>query len=129
MYIFHWTDPLGRKRSMILVNIPFAIGWYMLYRATAVWEIFFGFAMQGLAIGLMEAPIVTYLGEIWWDFLSNLTSYSFAVWKNSFQHISFTLFTLVDFLICIADKSDVIERWFFLLCSLSFYVFSTTYEL
>ncbi|XP_031636109.1 facilitated trehalose transporter Tret1-like [Contarinia nasturtii] len=58
------TDPLGRKRAMILVNIPFAIGWYMLYRATTVWEIFLGFAMQGLAVGLMEAPIVTYLGEI-----------------------------------------------------------------
>lgn len=63
----HCVDPLGRKRSMIIVNIPFVIGWLMLFRATAVWEVFFGFAMQGLAIGLMEAPVVTYLGEIWWE--------------------------------------------------------------
>lgn len=59
------TDPLGRKRSMILVNIPFAIGWIMLFVANDVWLVFVGFAMQGLAIGLMEAPVLTYLGEIW----------------------------------------------------------------
>lgn len=62
---FLLKDPLGRKRSMILVNIPFAIGWYMLCQANAVWMVFVGFAMQGLAIGLMEAPVLTYLGEIW----------------------------------------------------------------
>lgn len=46
---------MGRKNSMIMVNIPFALGWFMLYRATEVWEIFGGFAMLGMAIGLMEA--------------------------------------------------------------------------
>lgn len=59
------SDPLGRKRSMMLVNIPFAIGWLMLYQANGVWMVFFGFAMQGLAIGLGEAPVLNYLGEIW----------------------------------------------------------------
>lgn len=59
------TDPLGRKRSMILVNIPYFMGWIMLYRASSVFEVFFAFLMLGLAVGLMEAPIVTYLGEIW----------------------------------------------------------------
>lgn len=41
--------------KMILVNIPFALGWYLLWRATEIWEIFCGFAMLGAAIGLMEA--------------------------------------------------------------------------
>ncbi|XP_055305860.1 facilitated trehalose transporter Tret1-like [Sitodiplosis mosellana] len=58
------TDPLGRIKTMILVNIPFAIGWFLMYRASAVWEIFVGMGLQGLAIGLLEAPILTYLGEI-----------------------------------------------------------------
>lgn len=40
---------------MIGVNIPYAIGFFMLYRATEVWEIFGGFVMLGMAIGLMEA--------------------------------------------------------------------------
>lgn len=50
-----YKDTMGRKNSMIMVNIPFALGWFMLYRATEVWEIFGGFAMLGMAIGLMEA--------------------------------------------------------------------------
>lgn len=61
-FFFDFSDPLGRKRSMILVNIPFAIGWFMLYQATTVSEVFIGITFLGLAIGLMEAPIVTYIG-------------------------------------------------------------------
>ncbi|XP_055302588.1 facilitated trehalose transporter Tret1-like [Sitodiplosis mosellana] len=59
------TDSLGRKRSMVLVNIPFALGWFMLHQGDAVWKIFTGCASFGLAAGLMEAPLITYLGEIW----------------------------------------------------------------
>lgn len=63
--VWRGLDPLGRKRSMILVNIPFIIGWYMLCQASAVWEIYTGFVVLGIAIGLSEAPVITYLGEIW----------------------------------------------------------------
>lgn len=59
-------DPLGRRLSMILVNIPYLIGWFTLSQATSVPEVFIGFVMLGLAVGLMEAPTVTYLGEIWY---------------------------------------------------------------
>lgn len=52
----------------MLVNIPFAIGWYFMYSANKVWHIFVGMGLQGLAIGLLEAPIITYLGEIWLGF-------------------------------------------------------------
>lgn len=50
---------------MIVVNIPSAIGWFLMYRAGTLWEIFLGVGLQGFAIGLMEAPILTYVGEIW----------------------------------------------------------------
>lgn len=59
------TDPLGRKRSLILGNIPFIFGWLIMYRATTVWEVFIGILLNCLCIGLIEAPLVTYLGEIW----------------------------------------------------------------
>ncbi|XP_031636111.1 sugar transporter ERD6-like 4 [Contarinia nasturtii] len=58
------TDPLGRKRAMILVNIPSAIGWFLMYRSKLVWHVFVGMGLQGFSIGLMEAPILIYLGEI-----------------------------------------------------------------
>lgn len=60
-----YADPLGRRRSMMFVNVPFFFGWYMLYQASCINEILIGFVMLGLAVGLLEAPVVTYLGEIW----------------------------------------------------------------
>ncbi|XP_031620827.1 facilitated trehalose transporter Tret1-like [Contarinia nasturtii] len=72
------ADPLGRKRSMILVNIPFAIGWYTLYQASTVSHVFIGITFLGLAIGLMESAIVTYIGEICEaSFRGILMSYSY----------------------------------------------------
>ncbi|XP_055309098.1 facilitated trehalose transporter Tret1-like, partial [Sitodiplosis mosellana] len=49
---------------MMLVNIPLIIAWFMMYNATSVTEVFIAIVLHGLSIGLMEAPIITYLGEI-----------------------------------------------------------------
>lgn len=46
------TDLWGRKLSTITMNIPFIIGWLMLYQANHVWQIFVAFALLGFAIGL-----------------------------------------------------------------------------
>lgn len=62
-----FSDPLGRRLSMILVNIPYLIGWFTLYQATSVVEVFIGFVMLGLAVGLMEAPVAVHVGEIWYE--------------------------------------------------------------
>lgn len=61
------TDPLGRKRSMIFVNIPLALGWFLVYQGDVFWKILTGCAFLGLGIGLMESPVTTYLGEIWFN--------------------------------------------------------------
>lgn len=58
------AEPLGRKRAMFLVNIPHVIGWIMMYNATTITEVFVANILFGLGIGLMEAPIITYVGEI-----------------------------------------------------------------
>lgn len=57
-------EPLGRKRSMILVNIPHIIAWLMLYFAGSLTELFIAAVLLGLGVGFMEAPIITYVGEI-----------------------------------------------------------------
>lgn len=57
-------EPLGRKRSMILVNIPHIIAWLMLYQAGSLEEMYIAAILLGLGVGFMEAPIVTYVGEI-----------------------------------------------------------------
>lgn len=59
------SEPLGRKRAMLLVNIPHSIGWLLMYYSTTLWHIFVANTLFGLGVGLMEAPILTYVGEIW----------------------------------------------------------------
>lgn len=59
-------EPLGRKLALICVNIPYMCGWILLYYANSISMIYAAFVLHGLGIGLMEAPIMTYIGEIAW---------------------------------------------------------------
>lgn len=59
------TEPIGRKRAMFFVNVPHVIAWAMLYYSTSLAEVLIAFVFLGLGVGLMEAPIITYVGEIW----------------------------------------------------------------
>ena len=49
---------------MLIVNLPLIIAWFMLYKASSISEIFIANVLLGLGVGLMEAPIITYVGEI-----------------------------------------------------------------
>jgi MFS family permease len=53
----------GRKRSMILVNIPFLVGWLLYTFSTSIPMLFGANIILGFGIGFMEGPIMTYLGE------------------------------------------------------------------
>lgn len=59
------TDRLGRKNAMILVNVPHIGAWLLIHFATEVREIYAAAIILGLGIGVMETPVVTYIGEIW----------------------------------------------------------------
>lgn len=59
-----FLDPLGRKKSIILCNIPFLVCWIYLYTSDSVWPIYVALAVLGLSSGLSEAPILNYIGEI-----------------------------------------------------------------
>lgn len=58
------AEPFGRRRAMIFVNIPLIAAWLMLYATTSLSMTFIGIGLLGLSVGLMEAPILTYLSEI-----------------------------------------------------------------
>lgn len=58
------TEQIGRKRAMMLVNIPHIIAWAMLYFAQSNTVLFVAGVLLGLGVGLMESPIMTYVGEI-----------------------------------------------------------------
>ncbi|XP_072762137.1 facilitated trehalose transporter Tret1 [Anoplolepis gracilipes] len=55
---------LGRKRTMILANIPFVIAWLIFYYASNPAMLFTALAMTGLTGGLLEAPVLTYVAEV-----------------------------------------------------------------
>ncbi|KAK3909929.1 Facilitated trehalose transporter Tret1 [Frankliniella fusca] len=57
-------EPLGRKRAMLLVNVPHLLSWLLLSTARTHSALFAAAALMGLGMGFMEAPIITYVGEI-----------------------------------------------------------------
>lgn len=59
------TDRLGRKNAMILVNVPHIGAWLLIHVATNLTQIYTAAIILGLGIGVMETPVVTYIGEIW----------------------------------------------------------------
>lgn len=58
------TEAIGRKKAMLLVNVPHIVAWSMFYYASSLTEMFVAGVLLGLGIGLMESPILTYVGEI-----------------------------------------------------------------
>ncbi|CAH1406567.1 unnamed protein product [Nezara viridula] len=57
-------ESVGRKLCMLLVNIPELIGWLFLYYSTSSWQLYAAAISMGFSIGVMEAPTLSYVGEI-----------------------------------------------------------------
>lgn len=66
-FLTGFTEPLGRKRALILVNIPFAIAWITLYFAYDLFMIYSAFAWLGIGIGLLLFLIYLYIWMIGWN--------------------------------------------------------------
>ena len=58
------VQALGRKRSLILVNVPFLAGWLLVCTANTFEQLVAAQVLLGVTIGLCEAPLNTYYGEI-----------------------------------------------------------------
>ncbi|XP_069690852.1 facilitated trehalose transporter Tret1-like isoform X1 [Periplaneta americana] len=58
------TQPLGRKKSMMLVNIPFIVAWIMFHYSSNVGMLYASLVLTGTGGGLLEAPVLTYVAEI-----------------------------------------------------------------
>lgn len=66
------TDAIGRRKTMLLVNFPNTLAWLLLSQAKTLPVIFFTFGLFGIGAGLMEAPIMIYLSEIWYVMQQNI---------------------------------------------------------
>ncbi|XP_069675807.1 facilitated trehalose transporter Tret1-like [Periplaneta americana] len=53
----------GRKWSMIIVNLPFLVGWILYSVSNSLAMLYATNVIIGIGIGFMEAPIMTYIAE------------------------------------------------------------------
>ncbi|KAJ8737190.1 hypothetical protein PYW07_000461 [Mythimna separata] len=58
------TAPIGRRRAMQMVNVPFFIAWLIFHFSTTTGHLYGALFLTGLAGGLLEAPVLTYVAEI-----------------------------------------------------------------
>ncbi|RZF35770.1 hypothetical protein LSTR_LSTR012068 [Laodelphax striatellus] len=81
-------DPLGRKLCMMLINIPILVAMLILANSSSVEVFYIVSALFGACIGFMEAPTITYIGEISEpDFRGILTTYAEAMLNAGFVFI------------------------------------------
>lgn len=57
-------DNIGRKKTLILTEIPLIIGWSTISLATSVHMIYIGRLLTGLGSGIVGAPARVYTSEI-----------------------------------------------------------------
>ncbi|KAK4880576.1 hypothetical protein RN001_008722 [Aquatica leii] len=58
------SQPLGRKRVMILTTIPFFLAWIIHRFATEIWHLFFALSLNGICGGLVGGSVFSYVAEI-----------------------------------------------------------------
>lgn len=59
------NEAIGRKWTIILINIFLLISWSMLAYSSSALMAFSAFGILGFGLGLSSAPSMTYIGEIW----------------------------------------------------------------
>jgi len=56
-------DLIGRKRTLIITEIPLVLGWLLIATSTNVETIYVGRLLVGLGTGMVGAPARVYTGE------------------------------------------------------------------
>ncbi|KAJ9590313.1 hypothetical protein L9F63_027847, partial [Diploptera punctata] len=57
-------DVIGRKRTLIITEIPLIVGWFLISFSTCVEMIYVGRLLVGLGSGMVGAPARVYTGEV-----------------------------------------------------------------
>lgn len=59
-----FIEKLGRKRTILLSNIPFLFGYCLMIAASNVWYLFIGRLLTGLGSGMTTVAVPMYIAEI-----------------------------------------------------------------
>ncbi|XP_074000232.1 facilitated trehalose transporter Tret1-like isoform X2 [Rhodnius prolixus] len=89
-------DSLGRKRCMLMVNLPQLIGWILVYYAKSVEMLFAAAVTMGFSVGFMEAPTLSYVGEISQPHLRGTLASFTSVYISTGNLIMYLMGTFTD---------------------------------
>ncbi|CAH1130240.1 unnamed protein product [Ceutorhynchus assimilis] len=109
------TQPLGRKRAMQFVNLPFLAAWLLFHYSTESWHVFLALCMTGFSGGLLEAPVLTYVAEITEPALRGALCATSTMAVNFGIFISFFLGTFLEWRTVALVNSSVPLAGFILL--------------
>lgn len=87
-FIVQW---LGRKRFLMIINIPYFVGCVLISTAPSITTLILANTLLGTTVGLCEAPLNSYFGEICQPSLRSILTGSAAIF---YQMGMFTLFVL-----------------------------------
>ncbi|XP_021920752.1 facilitated trehalose transporter Tret1-like [Zootermopsis nevadensis] len=90
-FVVQW---LGRKRSLMLINIPYFVGYVLISTAPSITVLFLANVLLGTTVGFTEAPINSYFGEICQPELRSILAGSAAIFYQVGMFVLFVLGSL-----------------------------------
>lgn len=97
----HLQEILGRKSIMFSVNIPFLLSWVALSTAQHIPTLYAASIVMGVSLGMCEAPLASYIGEISEPKLrgaiSLLTGFASSVGKNHVLCMYLCMYLIVHY--------------------------------
>ena len=98
----YMMDVLGRKRSLIITEIPALLGWILIACATDIRMIYAGRFFVGLGSGMVGAPARVYTGEVTQPHLRGMLTAFASIGVSTGVLIEYALGSIFSWNICAA---------------------------
>ncbi|KZC05843.1 Facilitated trehalose transporter Tret1, partial [Dufourea novaeangliae] len=98
----YMMDVLGRKRSLIITEIPALLGWILIAFATDIRMIYAGRFFVGLGSGMVGAPARVYTGEVTQPHLRGMLTAFASIGVSTGVLIEYILGSVVSWNVCAA---------------------------
>ncbi|XP_076680073.1 facilitated trehalose transporter Tret1 isoform X2 [Andrena cerasifolii] len=98
----YMMDVLGRKRSLIITEIPALLGWILIACATDIRMIYAGRFFVGLGSGMVGAPARVYTGEVTQPHLRGMLTAFASIGVSTGVLIEYALGSMVSWNVCAA---------------------------
>ncbi|CAK9833643.1 Facilitated trehalose transporter Tret1 [Anthophora retusa] len=98
----YMMDALGRKRSLIITEVPALLGWLLIAFATNIHMIYAGRFFVGLGSGMVGAPARVYTGEVTQPHLRGMLTAFASIGVSTGVLIEYALGSVLTWNVCAA---------------------------